>query len=173
MSHIYFCTFATRVNCVPTAPSTADEARASVSLKSIISKRDVLLKSLLYVALNRWKSCCELLWRKGEIANTNFSYTNISVPVGGVGGRRGGERRSSFKSKWKREEKVPVHPEGRGNLSFFFNYPRKTHVTHETHKSKDISGARRLCVTFAREGETEKKEEKLHSSRAQVMLFNE
>lgn len=40
--------------------------------------------------------------------------------------------------------------------------------------TKDISGARRLCVTFARKREREKKkEEKLHSSRAQVMLLNE
>lgn len=28
MSHIYFCTFATRVNCVPITPSAADERHA-------------------------------------------------------------------------------------------------------------------------------------------------
>lgn len=53
------------------------------------------------------------------------------------------------------DKKISVHFERRGNF-FLTIY---TIATHLRHKSKD-SGARRLCVTFARKGESVRKREK-------------
>lgn len=82
-----------------------------------------------------------------------------------------GSREREKREREKRKKRRSVHLGRKGNLFLTIHTTCHTQPYTDAWNTKQRhSGARRLCVTFVRKGE---KEEKLHSSWAQVMLLNE
>lgn len=154
MSHIYFCTFATRVNCVPTAPSAVDETHAE-HLFPLNRKHEEGWLNPKSLDLSQFLR---------EITDVSVASNSISVE-----GHRGnfpymGEEEKR-PDRELNDKKISVYFERRGNF-FLTIY---TITTHLRHKSKD-SGARRLCVTFARKGESVRERER-EKRRRKITFF--